>query len=532
MRTARHIRGGVGLAATIGFALAVLAGCRPPQAAFRTVVLGDGPRTLPMVDGTVRGTPVPLLLDTGAEWHFLADSTAWGCGVETDESDGVGSDGIGQPVYADRAREPELRVPGLSEDRLGTTAVVHSPALRFGRFWGGLAPQRLVRSAERVTLDFRAGRLAIAPEDEPWPATATERSAGGTLEACRFDDGSSDRGWNYLVAATVEGRPARLVVDSGASGTTLFADAAAGRELAAQAELDDLLDEIDRELGDAPSGNEPPRTSEVWQIWVGGEGRAVEIADVAVELGDWRRTIPLSVTERVDAPPCSGDGVLGFDVLRFCELSLGLEDGQWRCSDDPPAPAAPAAAVPVRLTAVEATAACGATAEELRPEVHGGELPMTYPSLLDAFAVLYEDVEAHARRIEQDCADRGWATARVRRPPLARATDELRVLFETDEGPRYRVGAVTIRILDAREEEVRRMEPDELPWWRQRPGVWYSETEWTHDRFDLWDALEPPLGRIQVYRYEVLPDEAAGTVELRMEAVLAEPEDEPDESFR
>ena len=517
----------------VAWALAPTAGCRPPQAAVRTVALGNGPLAMPMVEAQVRGTSVPLLLDSGAEWHFLADATAWGCGVEAVGAEGEGTDVLGRPVFAERAEAGLLHVPGLPSDRLDAPAVVYSAALRTFGYWGGISPQRLAGSGERVVLDFRAGRLTVVPEDEGRPATAGPGAASGPLERCRLGEVGEDRGWYYLVDAVVDGRETRLLVDTGSSQTVLYDDAATGRELAARAQREDLLTHIDRELGDAPPANEAARTGIVRHVWVGGPGEALEVQGTSVALGGWERTTAVSVVTRAERQACSGDGVLGFDLLRFCELSLGPEGGDWRCSDAAPPVLEPPRALegePVRLTEVGATAACGRTAEELRPEVHGAELPVTYPSLFEAFAVLYEDADEHARRIEDDCANRGWATAQVRDPPLVRSGHELRVWFEIDEGPRYRVGAVTIRIVDADDEERRRVELGELPPLRQRPGEWFSAAAWTDDRFDLWDALRSIVGPIDSYRTDVVTDEAAGTLELTMDVLLEEPEPRPDTS--
>ncbi len=515
------------------WALAATAGCRPPQATVRTVAIGNGPLAMPLLEARVRGTPVPLLLDSGAEWHFLTDATAWGCGVEAVGAEGEGRDVLGRPVFARRAEAGVLHVPGLPVDRLDAPAVVYSAALRTFGYWGGVSPQRLAESGERVVLDFRAGRLTVVPEGEDRSSPAGPGAASGPLERCRLGEAGEDRGWYYLVDAVVDGRETRLLVDTGSSQTVLYDDVAPGRELAARARREGLPAHIEREPGEAPPTAEAARTGIVRHVWVGGTGEALEVQGTSVALDDWERTTAVSVVTRAERQACSGDGVLGFDLLRFCELSLGPEGGDWRCSDAAPAAHEPPRALegePVRLTEVGATAACGRTAEELRPDVHGAELPVTYPSLLEAFAVLYEGVDEHARRIEADCADRGWATARVREPPLVRSEDELRVWFEVDEGPRYRVGAVTIRVVDADGEERRRVEPEELPPLRQRSGEWYSAAAWTDDRFDLWDALQSIVGPFGSYRTEVVPDEAAGTLELTLDVVLDEPEPRPDPS--
>jgi hypothetical protein len=529
-----RVGGRQGWPTALGLAcLACLAGCTPPQAAVRTVRLGDGALAQPILEATVRGNPVPLVLDTGAERHFLADSTAWGCGVESSWVDAWGTDAVGRRVSAELATEAVLHVAGIPDDRFDAPGVVFSAALRNFGFWGGIAPQRLADLDERVVIDFRAGRLIVLPEDDGQLAPAGPGAASGTLVHCRLGDGEEGRGWYYLVDARVGGREARLLVDTGASQTVLFDDSEAGRALAVLAEREELLRELDRLVGDAAADDGAPRAAVVRQMWVGGTAEGLEVQGVTVELGRWGKTTPVTLVTREAPSTCAGDGVLGYDLLRFCELSLGPEGGEWRCSDEAPPTAVPEAQLagaPVRLTAVEAVAACGRTAEELTPEVHGGELPMTYPSYLDACAVLYEGVENHSREIEVDCGERGWAMARVVRPPLVRSGDELRVRFEVDEGPRYRVGAVTIRVVDVHDAEIRRVGLDELPWWRQRPGEWYSELDWTDDRFDLWDAVAAMLGQLDGYRMEVVPDEAAGTVELKVDLVLAPPEAAADEA--
>jgi hypothetical protein len=501
--------------------VATTLGCAAPVIPVRTMVLLDGPLVLPMVDAEVGDGRLPLLLDSGTDDHFVEAAVGWGFGVDALGLDGSASDATGASVAADLARPGALHVPGLSDERLEPLVIVYSTSLRGIGVLGAVSPRQLVGPGERAVVDFRAGRMTILPEDEGRLPAAGEGRAAGTLERCRFGDGD-ERDGRWVVRAAIGGRDVRLTVDTGAGRTMLFDDAAVGRELVEDAPPEETAQVAGGEPGGVPATGENPRIVREREAWVGGLVDVLAVPDVPVGVGELTWTITVSVAARGVSPECGVDGVLGFDILRYCVLSFGPEDGEWSCSMDPPRapePAGPSPGGPVRIVAVEVGAGCGLTAGELQPGLEPGTLPATFPSLLDALAPLYGAAESYARWVVYRCEGNGYPRADLR-SELARSGDELTMRFAVAEGPRFRVRSATIAILDPDGAVLRRLDPAELPWWRQQPGAWYSADDWSDDIQTLWDSPAQAGGEVGEAFTHRTYDDATAEVDLAVELQL------------
>jgi hypothetical protein len=158
------------------------------------------------------------------------------------------------------------------------------------------------------------------------------------------------------------------------------------------------------------------------------------------------------------------------------------------CDDeDPPLHLARARAgdESVVLTRIDAPAACGHTADELRPPLDA-RLPYRYGSAIEAYVALTPDIRAHAARIEEACRDQGFLDAQVD-APLVRDGRELAIRFAIVEGRRFTVDRVTVSI--ASPDGSRRLSGDELPRLRTQSGRPYSRADVVADARALADAL-------------------------------------------
>jgi hypothetical protein len=162
---------------------------------------------------------------------------------------------------------------------------------------GLISPQRLF-PVGAVVLDLPRHEMRTATEREAMralSAQATELTAGA--ERC---DGM------YVVGAFVEGVHARLIVDTGAGATALYARSRAGAAL-------DARSVESRGRSFSVDGPMTTRTYEAAKILV-GDVHAVHdvtlLSGVRGPAGD-------------AAKPCAEDGVLGIDVLGTCVLVFG-----------------------------------------------------------------------------------------------------------------------------------------------------------------------------------------------------------------
>ncbi|MDB4996240.1 MAG: hypothetical protein JWM74_3672 [Myxococcaceae bacterium] len=162
---------------------------------------------------------------------------------------------------------------------------------------GLLSPQRLL-PAGALVLDLPRREMRAATEREAMRALSsqpTELTAGA--ERC---DGM------YVVGAFIEGVHARLIVDTGAAATALYARSRAGAML-------DARSVESRGRSFSVDGAMTTRTVEAAKI-LAGDVHAVH--DVTLLSG---ARAPAGDA----AMPCAEDGVLGIDVLGACVLVFG-----------------------------------------------------------------------------------------------------------------------------------------------------------------------------------------------------------------
>jgi len=253
--------------------------------------IGRGQR-VPLVRATVAGRPTMLLVDTGAYDHILEGWFA----RELQDAEAAGRPGAvidhaNRKVAAEKWSAVSLAIegwtplPSISPLALGDL----NPGPRALGIGGILSPQRLAGDGA-VAIDFPAGEMAALDGAEATARLAAHATSLGVATRC---------GATYVIAATVEGREARLLVDTGSFTTDLKATSPPGRAL---------------------SG----RTSVSRDIYtVGGAVTTRMLGDARVRVGklDARLDLPM-VDDRAHPTPCASDGVLGMDVLAGCVLVI------------------------------------------------------------------------------------------------------------------------------------------------------------------------------------------------------------------
>jgi predicted aspartyl protease len=258
----------------------------------RTAIERGPGRTVPLVHGTIAGKPTLLLLDTGAYDHLLE---GW---FAAELMDASASGKVAAVVdHANRRVAMDAWSPvSLALDGWGPLGTIRPLATRdqtpgpkaFG-VGGILSPQRLARDGP-VVIDFTAGEMAGEDEVRAAARLAARRVSLGTAVRC---------GNTYAMAATVEGKDARLVVDTGAFATDLKASSAPGRALAGRSSV----------------------SRDVYAI--GGAVTTRLIADAKVTLGSMSEKLDVAiVNDRGGGARCAGDGVVGMDVLGRCVLVI------------------------------------------------------------------------------------------------------------------------------------------------------------------------------------------------------------------
>jgi hypothetical protein len=240
----------------------------------------------PLIRAEIAGRPQALVFDTGSDIHCWSLERARRARVPL-EARGEILD------FAMRAHHAFVAGAKLSVEGLGT---VKPPLLastwidsmqepdimsKLPHFDGVVSPQELAEPGRALLVDFRRGEWS----ELPWPearARVAQLPLALAEETAPFD--------KFLVEAQVEGRPAQLAIDTGASRTALY----------------------QRRGADLPDD-------------------AVRFHDqlMRVHVADFDRELVVDRIEPLEMPPF--DGLLGMDVLRDCALALDGEHIFARC---------------------------------------------------------------------------------------------------------------------------------------------------------------------------------------------------------
>lgn len=270
--------------------LAVATGPLTRRATIHHEIAGR-PFALPLVYGTVRGYPVRMLIDTGANSHFVAGWLARRLGIPLKEAGDVGIDHVGRPVATFRIQRPEIAIDGWGKLAPPVVLATEVPELMerlgIGVF---VSPQRLDEEGDAVVLDFAHRELRAARWDE------LELPEVRDATAC--EDKGAVPGLAFVVPATVEGQSLRLLLDTGAPRTDVFFSAS--RVL------------TDRSV---------PSKEALWSAAGRIPTRRLEHARVSAV--NHETTLDVDLVEGRTDRACPRAGVLAMDLLRSCTLALG-----------------------------------------------------------------------------------------------------------------------------------------------------------------------------------------------------------------
>ncbi|HEY2517913.1 MAG TPA: aspartyl protease family protein [Polyangiaceae bacterium] len=266
---------------------------------------------LPLVHGTIAGTPTWMMVDTGANSHVVAGWLARQVGLPLKKLGDLGADHAGRTIATFRVDHPKMEIDDWGPAPPGPMLAAEVPAvieqLGIGAF---VSPQRLVTAdGDGIVLDFQAGEMRKSDFDDAVHKLGKRGNSispnGGRV--CR-DDASPIQGLSFVLPATVEGRPVDLLVDTGAQRSDLLATSPTGKALAKRstANKDQLY---------AASGRMTSRT----------------VKGATVSVGDYAVKTDLDLIPGTADPYCPRDGVVSMDVLRGCVLVLGKTGMAGRC---------------------------------------------------------------------------------------------------------------------------------------------------------------------------------------------------------
>jgi hypothetical protein len=249
-----------------------------------------------------------MIVDTGATHHVIADWLAKELSLSVTASGDKATDHTGKAVDVGRVENVSLSISGWGAVNPPLILVTPlPPVLRKLGIGGVLSPQLLAPAGHATLLDLRGRSMSDEPEDLA-VRHAEEQSGGATAFSSARACGGATAGLVLLAQAVVEGEPAWLKLDSGASASSLFAPSAAGKKVLAR--------------GKGKGGE---------AYAAGGKFSTMTVPGAKVILGGLERVVDISVEALAPPASCPSDGFLGMDVLRSCVLVLRGEKTLGRC---------------------------------------------------------------------------------------------------------------------------------------------------------------------------------------------------------
>lgn len=275
------------------------------------------PFPLPLVEGRVAGKRTRILIDSGASSHVIAGWLARSLALPMKKVGDVGTDHVGKEIQTFRVEGAKITIDGWG--RVGTGPVIATDVPEIVEKLGIgaiVSPQRLVDSDDDgVVLDLRAGVLRTAPFVETaheMAGTGTPLVTLGEARACEDAD-SAIPGLSFVVPATVDGKRANLLIDTGAHHSDLFTSSPAGQKLASKSVAA-------KEAVFTASGQVATRV----------------LYQVKMTAGSFAKTTDVDLVPGSADASCPRDGVLAMDVLRSCVLLFGRSKLAATCGDEAP----------------------------------------------------------------------------------------------------------------------------------------------------------------------------------------------------
>ena len=254
----------------------------------------------------VKGRASWWLVDTGASHDVMALWLARAVGLEVEPFGQRGESHGGQEVGTWLVRQPEMAIDGWGERRVDEVIAVELPSVfeRFG-LGGVLSPQALAGAGQAAILDLPAAELTLAAADTSLSPERGMRLVLGPEPVCTVP--GPTRGAVYVLGATVEGMPTRLIVDSGAARTDLLEQTRVARSLR-------------------------PRTVAGGASYTAaGRMPSGRVDAVSLRIGELSTVVDLGILAGGAGTGCPRDGHLGLDVLRHCVLLLASDRFDARC---------------------------------------------------------------------------------------------------------------------------------------------------------------------------------------------------------
>lgn len=263
----------------------------------------------PTLDVTVNGKSARFLVDSGAGVHTFAKWFVAAAGIATQGHGGAKVvDAGGHPVDISLVRHVTLAIGDGRELKIDEAIVADFPPFfEANRLAGLISPQLLAAQTHAAVLDLRTPELRLErTESAIERLDATLLNIGGATKLC-VQDGSPLRNRLYAVRTVVEGVETSLIVDTGASGTTLRDGTPAAIA-------------VRRKPGTGGS-----------EMSVGGQQMHVfKSSPIALDFGGGRRTLSISLGP--DAGGCGAQGRLGMDALKGCSWIFARAAVAMSCS--------------------------------------------------------------------------------------------------------------------------------------------------------------------------------------------------------
>lgn len=263
------------------------------------------PFPAPLLYVTVAGQATTMILDTGSPFNVLGSTIAAQLGLMLSAKRGRGFDAGGKRIHYKQVKSPQIKIENWDRLSKSPTVANRLPKMldTFG-IAGLLAPWRLAYRGQALNINFRNRQFSVV--SHAMARVTLDIHSGDRIPLTAYP--RTVTGMSYTMPAHINGAPVKLLVDTGSTRISVYADSAIGQKLTRLAGI---------------------MTTSV--TMVSGQAEHQVVPDVTLQIGDVKKSVRLMLIQGEQGTHPRYDGVVGMSYLKTCILVLKPKRGTALC---------------------------------------------------------------------------------------------------------------------------------------------------------------------------------------------------------
>lgn len=278
---------------------------QPEYARIRFVTRTGHAFPTPLLYVTVAGQATTMILDTGSPFNVLGATIAERLGLMVLAKRGRGADAAGRRIHYKRIKSPRIRIENWGRP-LKTPAVVTRLPTIFDTLGiaGLLSPWQLTQHGQALVINFPDQRLSVM--SHAMATTTLDIHAGNRIPLVASP--RKGAGMSYTMRVHIDGVPVKLLVDTGSTSISVYADSAIGQKL-----------------------ERMPGSIRKSVTLVSGQAGYHQAYEGTLQIGETKENAQLLLMRGRKNNHAGYDGIVGMSYLKTCILLLTPERGIALC---------------------------------------------------------------------------------------------------------------------------------------------------------------------------------------------------------